>query len=206
MMELFLLSLVFFFGVKHTFDADHVLAVTSLSRGKPFQASMHWAVGHMLTAAVITVLLFVFKDLFLTHWLSGLEAVVAIMLIAVGLVALKDLRGFHAHTHSHGSFTHSHPHLHSSRGHDHRHVFGVGVVHGLASNDELLILLTLSIGLSSIFGLAIGLLVFGTGVLSGMALFSLLISRIQKISWGLKALVGGSGMMSVLYGSFLLIT
>lgn len=200
--------LAFLFGAKHAFDADHVVAVSTFmnrpSAGKALKLSMSWSLGHLVTAAAITILLFTFKDFFLSQYLGSFEALAGIMLIALGFLAFRNIKKLHTHTHLHNGVKHSHPHLHSKKGHKHKHLLGVGIVHGLASNDELLLVM-LSLGLSSVLGLVAGLLVFGLGVIVGMAGFSLMFSTAGKA--GLRAqklLAGGSGVASVLYGIFLL--
>lgn len=197
-------------GVKHSFDADHLVAMstclTQATGRKPiFVKSLHWAAGHMITASLLTVVLF-----FSFEAMQGLfgyfETAVALMLIVVGAVALKDVRKMHSHAHRHGSRVHSHPHFHAGKDHHHQHLFGIGIVHGLANNDELLLFLGVGIGLASLGGLLIGLLVFNVGMLLGVALVSVMLSSLTK--WGKRIqpfLVGGSGILSVAYGIVLLL-
>src|SRR5437870_8246664 len=50
-------------GFKHSYDADHLVAVSNLitrsgSIRKTSLISVSWAAGHMVTAAIITVLLY----------------------------------------------------------------------------------------------------------------------------------------------------
>ncbi|MBI4020676.1 MAG: hypothetical protein HY369_00365 [Candidatus Aenigmarchaeota archaeon] len=200
-MEIALL-VAFLLGLRHSLDADHLLAVsTSAARAQTLRGALasgsSWAAGHMLTAVAVTILLLVFKDAVLSRFLGQMEAVVAIMLIGVGIVTLK---GLHAHPHHHGRLVHSHPHKHAGETHDHRHLLGMGVVQGLASNDELLVLV--SIGLSSVLGLVAGIAVFGAGVLGGMLLFSGLM-RTAAARFR-TPLVAGSAGLSIVYGALVL--
>jgi len=207
----FPIVLAFLLGIKHSFDADHLVAVSSyLTRARRTRSAVrlgvYWALGHMVTAAAITAVLFTFKDIFLSQYLSSFESLVAIMLIAIGVLAVKDIRNLHSHRHSHGGFVHSHPHIHNKNGHHHKHMLGIGIVHGLASNDELLILITLSIGLSSILGLFVGIAVFSVGVIVGMVVFSAIMNTLAG-SRGERfraTLVGGSGLLSIVYGTLML--
>ncbi len=206
-----LIGLALALGVKHSFDADHIVAVsTYLTRAKRVKSALklgiHWAIGHAATAAVITYAIFSFKDIFLVNYLSSFESLVAIMLIALGILAFKDIKKIHSHAHKHGEVEHAHPHMHSKADHQHKHMLGIGIVHGLASNDELLILLTAEIGLTSLFGMFVGVLAFSAGVVAGMAAFSFLVNY-PIVKWGNRirtGLVGGSGILSILYGLVLL--
>ncbi len=202
-------------GIKHSFDADHVVAVSNiLSRSNSIKNSikfgMSWAVGHMLTATLITILLFSFRDGLLPIILERFEILAALMLIGLGVFTLIRARGIHFHMHKHGGKTHTHYHLHAKdniKDHSHRHIFGIGVIHGLASNDELLLLLTASMGLANLGEMIAGVAVFSLGVVIGMVIFSLLFTySILNISRGkmgkiIDGLVGGS---SIAYGTILL--
>ncbi|HIJ98203.1 TPA: hypothetical protein H1009_03890, partial [archaeon] len=111
---------------------------------------------------------------------------------------------------SHGKAKHEHFHVHlrGEKGkHYHKHLFGVGIIHGLASNDELLLLFTLSLGITKLTGVLTGVLVFSAGVVIGMSLFGaamitpLLKLRSEKI---LNYVNFGSGGLSLAYGLYLL--
>lgn len=83
----------FFLGIKHSFDVDHVAAVSNfLIRSPKFskrvKLSISWALGHTLTAGVITVIIFFSKDLFLQNIFSNFEIIVSIMLILIGVLTL----------------------------------------------------------------------------------------------------------------------
>ncbi len=183
--------LAFILGIKHSYDADHLLAVSTFLKKSPTiknstRLSISWAVGHMLTATIITILLFIFRESILNTILSHFEKIVGIMLILLGLWSLKGLFGFHSHKHSHDGITHRHPHLHFIKNiketnseehktdHSHKHMFGIGMIHGLASNDELLILFTASLGVTSLGGIIVGIGIFSIGVVLGMILFSMI--------------------------------
>lgn len=211
------MALALFLGVKHSFDADHLIAVSNLlskarSASHSIKMSASWAAGHMLTATIITALLFVLKDSILPLLLGKMEILVALMLIALGFFGMWQSRLLHSHSHSHGSEEHAHWHMHNlaanhSKDHSHYHMFGIGIVHGLASNDELLVLLTITLGLSSFTELALGLALFTTGVAAGMVFFSLLFTypllrlHSQKLVRGFNF---AAGCVSVAYGSMIL--
>src|SRR5207249_3480321 len=170
-------------GFKHSYDADHLVAVSNLiTRSKSLRKtslmSASWAAGHMVTAAVLTVLLFTVGRSFLGEFLSNLEVLVAIMLLFIGVVGLFwEFNLLHVHEHVHGLATHTHLHswLHghlTSHG-EHKTMFSIGIVHGLASNDELLLLLVVALSVATLGGLLLGVAVFSLGVVAGMILFSL---------------------------------
>lgn len=208
------LALALFLGIKHSFDADHLIAVSSLlqkakSLRHSVQMAISWAIGHMATAVLVTIVLFVFRDSILSFILDKMEMLIAIMLVVLGLASLYQARIFHSHRHVHETKKHVHSHIHLQRNdHTHRHMFGIGIVHGLASNDELLLLLTVSLGLTSLGGMLVGVGVFSLGVVLGMIAFSLFLTYpILKISSEkLNQIVNASiGSISILYGIFLFV-
>ncbi len=177
-----LLALVL--GFKHSCDADHLIAVSNILRKSTSLKSsvrlgVSWALGHMLTATVVTTLLYAFRESLLKSWLANFGKVVGVMLIVLGAVSLKDALFFHSHRHKHGEVAHSHGHLHAKEqgsAHAHKHIFGIGIIHGLASNDELLLLFTASLGVTTLGGIILGTGIFSLGVVLGMVAFSLLFS------------------------------
>ena len=207
-------GLALLLGFKHSYDADHLIAVANFLRKaqtlkSALKTSASWALGHMITAAIITTLLYVFRESVLNAFLSNFDKVVGVMLVGLGLLSLKDLLGFHAHQHSHDGSRHSHPHLHKneSKGHIHKHMLGIGIIHGLASNDELLILFTASLGITTLGNILLGVAVFSIGVVAGMVLFALLFSYplLKSKSDALYKLVTlVTGALSVIYGVVLL--
>lgn len=212
-MYLQLLSLLL--GFKHSYDADHLVAVSNLivksrSPRQTFFMSVSWAMGHMLTASIITILLYQFKEFFLTRFLTYFELAVGAMLVVLGAASILSVKYdlLHAHSHSHDGETHKHPHFHLAQDeHYHTHMFGIGIVHGLASNDELMILFTASLGITSLPGLLIYLMIFTIGVITGMVLFGIAMSySIRKISAGSfnRLITLGVGALSIIYGSLML--
>ncbi|MDO8427633.1 MAG: hypothetical protein Q7S92_00290 [Candidatus Diapherotrites archaeon] len=210
----------FALGFKHSYDADHLLAVSNfLPRAKSLvsavKLSLSWALGHMLTAGTITIVLFFFKETFFSFILSYFELLVSFMLIALGLFSLLALyvnRNSHAHKHDHSSVvSHSHPHLHffdDDSKHAHQHMFWIGIIHGLASNDELLLLLTVTLTLTSLASVLLGTFLFSLGVVLGMIVFSIILTlpllkiHSEKIQTGITAI---AAVLSIGYGVFSLV-
>ena len=174
---LFLLGLAIALGFKHAYDPDHVVAVSNLiarSKGlkKTSLLSLSWALGHMVTAATVAVLLFTFREVFLAEMLAVLEILVVVMLVVIGVLALLwEFNVLHLHEHWHGLFQHRHLHTHAGKHGAHGAMFSIGVVHGVASNDELLLLLVIALGVTSLGGLLVSVTAFTVGVVVGMILF-----------------------------------
>lgn len=222
MIEFGFIGLALALGFKHSFDADHLIAVsTVLRKPRSVQSAIHigiaWAIGHMLTATIFTIALFFFRENILSIILPHFEAIAGIMLVLLGIWSLADAVQIHRHGHRHSTNSHEHWHLHpktnahkieQSGTHEHRHMLGIGVVQGLAGNDELLILLTASLGVASLGGLLLGVGVFSIGVILGMVLFSIAFSffktkmRRQQLQMMLAV---GVGLLSVGYGAISLL-
>ena len=206
-------------GFKHSYDADHLVAVSnfiarSTSLRKTVWMSLSWAAGHMATASVITVILFFGREAFLRDVLEPLEIAVGIMLIVLGVVSLawefEVLPRFgHAHRHRHEKAPeHEHVHVHVWRFRDHGAMFGIGIVHGLASNDELLILFVSALSVTTLAGLILGVAVFSAGVVIGMISFGLALT-VPLGRWSEKrvrhAVTLIAGTLSILYGALILL-
>ncbi len=199
-----LLLIAFLLGMKHSLDADHVVAVSSILTRSPSvkrttSLAIAWSFGHMVTAAIITFLLFTFKNVFLKPLLDNFEYAVALMLIIIAAFTLLwefDIIKFgkhsHGHLHADGTIHHhddelpeeipvvkeyKHRHLHvlSFKG-EHGVMSGIGIIHGLASNDELLLLFTLSLGFTEFLPVLIGVVIFTAGVVVGMVGYSVLLN------------------------------
>jgi high-affinity nickel permease len=214
---LFLLALIL--GFKHAYDADHIIAVStylpkSRSLKETFQMSLSWAIGHMTTAGIVTFLLFIYKDIFLSKLLVYFEPIVGVMLIILGLASVFSSRGvevFHHHINGEAHRGHEHPHIHDEGEvhiHYHKHMFGIGIVHGLASNDELIVLFTASLGVASLTALIAYVAIYTIGVVAGMVAFGYALSytlvkaQKEKITKTAMLLIG---LVSIVYGALLLV-
>jgi len=208
-----LLALVL--GFKHSYDADHLIAVSNILRKvksakSSIKIGLAWAIGHMATATIITLLLYFFRGYILNYALPHFEMIVGLMLMALGILSLKEFFFFHSHKHEHGNIVHSHFHLHKKNQeskHAHKHMFGIGIIHGLASNDELLLLLTASLGITSLAVLILGIGIFSIGVALGMLVFSFaftypLIKLHSEIIYKIFSLITGLGGM--IYGALII--
>jgi uncharacterized membrane protein YciS (DUF1049 family) len=200
-------------GFKHSYDADHLVAVSNLlarsdSIRKTSLMSTSWAVGHMLTASVIAILLYAFREAFLSQVLANLEILVAAMLILLGVLGLMwEFNVLHLHEHGHGPVKHRHLHLHLGNHGSHGAMFSIGVVHGVASNDEILILFVVALGVTSLGGLLMGIAVFSIGVVIGMIIFGLGLTY-PILRWGrrrVRRVVNvAAALLSMLYAVYIL--
>lgn len=191
----------FVLGLQHATDADHLVAVgTIFTRERRFRDGAFvgavWGLGHMLTLTLAGVAI-VGLDLALAPPVtSGLEFAVAAMLVALGVLRLRDAaRGYDAvppehlvadHAHGYLEALHSHPHVHGGRVHQHPHVHPsrrllaalsagrgsrrrallVGAVHGMAGSAAVSLLVLAT--LDSAWSALGYLAVFGLGTIIGM--------------------------------------
>ncbi|HIM82404.1 MAG TPA: hypothetical protein EYM50_01465 [Nitrososphaerales archaeon] len=218
-MEIFSFAiLAFIMGIKHAFDADHVLLVSNfLSRTKrldeSLNISLNWGVGHMLTAGIITLIIFYnVNSRPVVMLLENFEIIIASIMVVMGIISLTiGIPLQHKHEHNHDGIKHEHVHTHRVGGFikkdlkSHHTSFGVGIIHGLASNDELFIVLILGLGIGSVTTLLGALFLFSTGVVLGMMLFSILLLKSSNVltknfKWILNY---GFGISAIIYGLYL---
>jgi len=177
----------FLLGLRHATEADHLAAVSTIVSEKKslFTASIVgglWGLGHTISLFVVGLIV-IFLKLQISETVEArLEACVGIMLVILGINALRKLftsEKIHAHAHDHGEREHLHFHTHqnekSETGH---HRFSprsvvIGMVHGLAGSAALMLLIVPTIPTPLV---AISyILIFGLGSIGGMMVMSLLI-------------------------------
>ncbi|MHA1914880.1 MAG: hypothetical protein ACW986_07750 [Promethearchaeota archaeon] len=240
-----LLAVCFFLGIKHSFDVDHVAAISSfLIRSQKFSTtaklSITWALGHTFTAGIITVIIFFIKDLFIQNILSSFEIIVAIVLIVIGtLTLIWEFRNSKKAKMSLNNqeiineieITNSSPQI--QKGHQvsetemiktesslflwlknsSHAILSIGILQGLASNDELFLIFVITLGINNLFIVVFGIAVFSLGVMAGMIFWGSLmnlpkirtkkeiiikyvniIMAILAITYGVYSLLGGEGI------------
>ena len=119
-MEIFSFAiLAFIMGIKHAFDADHVLLVSNfLSRTKrldeSLNISLNWGVGHMLTAGIITLIIFYnVNSRPVVMLLENFEIIIASIMVVMGIISLTiGIPLQHKHEHNHDGIKHEHVHTH----------------------------------------------------------------------------------------------
>lgn len=179
------------FGLKHAVEADHLAAVSTIvsERRSLWSSSLVgglWGVGHTIALLIAGLAVLLLNLKIGDRAALALEFAVALMLIALGLNALRRLfRGgkLHVHAHHHGARAHVHPHIHdeveaapASSHHRLRVNFRplvIGLIHGFAGSAALM-LLVLSTVTSRMAGLAF-IVVFGIGSIGGMMAMSVLL-------------------------------
>ena len=161
-MELTSLLLASVIGFTHAFEADHLVAVSSIvaRRNNPLLAikdGASWGMGHTSTILVVGTIVLLGRIAFEESDFRYFEAGVGIMLIALGSYRLfRFLRRS-------DSPVHHHTHIQ-----DYKLAYGVGLVHGLAGSGALL-LSVLAMTQSTMAGL-VYLGIFGIGSIVGMML------------------------------------
>ena len=196
-MESFL-TLGFLLGMSHALEADHLAAVGALASGRSGGRRLallgaSWGMGHTTTLVLLSLPVLVFGAALSARLFAGLEVLVGLMLVGLGLHVLWRLHRqrvhFHVHNHGQGPHLHAHSHAgshvpHARDPHDHAHfrlsprAFAVGLVHGAAGSAGLVALAAAASGSAA---LAMGyVLVFGCGSVLGMAVLS------WAASWPLK--------------------
>jgi len=182
------LGLGFILGLKHAFDSDHLVAVSTIitrerSPWRSLWIGLFWGLGHTLTLLLVGLVVLGMKQRIPVPVEMSLECLVGFMLVGLGLVTLLDCwrNRVHVHLHDHDGNAHMHFHTHAEsalHGHAHRLRLGIkplviGMVHGLAGSAALMLIVLASISSPSL-GLAyIG--IFGAGSVLGMGLVSLLV-------------------------------
>jgi len=220
-----ILGLGLVFGLKHATEADHIIAVSTIvsEHRKLLRAALVgalWGLGHTVSLVIVGVIVLALKVAIPENFAGWLEFAVAIMIIVLGLMALRRaLRSrhssFHIHRHDHGLLEHSHLHFHEgevnsdSGSHSHgvlrlglKPVI-VGAVHGLAGSAALTLLVLTQIA-SPLLGFFY-LVTFGIGSILGMLFMSGLIglpfvlsSRgMGRFQYQLQLL---AGVLSIVFG------
>jgi ABC-type nickel/cobalt efflux system permease component RcnA len=117
---LVMLLVAFVLGLKHSTEADHIAAVSTLvtdTRGAHRGALVgaFWGLGHLVTLflAGATLILLHIRMSPRLEW--SLEFLVALVLIGLGIRTLRRaFRGrYHFHEHQHGGRVHAHIHFHA---------------------------------------------------------------------------------------------
>ncbi len=181
--ELFtLLTLALVFGIEHSFEGDHVVAVSTIvSKNKSIRRSSTlgalWGIGHTITLLLVGLVILNFRLVIPQNIALILELFVGIMLVTLGLFFIKRIisRKIHLHQHSHIKKSHFHFHSHkSTNNHKHEHQSLItGMIQGLAGSAALMLLVLTTVNEISLGVLY--LLIFGLGTILGMFLVGLLV-------------------------------
>ncbi|MEQ8831347.1 MAG: urease accessory protein [Alphaproteobacteria bacterium] len=222
---LWTLSLGLMIGMQHALEADHVAAVSCIAaREKSVRRIVRhgavWGVGHTVTLMLVAGGALLLGASLPDRFSLYLEALVGIMLFALGSHVLyrliRERVHFHRHRHADGT-VHLHAHSHGGAparphapGHDHDHPAGlpwrtllIGMTHGLAGSAALLVLT--AAGLQSPWTGALYVLMFGVGSILGMAVLSALMAvplawTAKAMTWTHRGLQGLAGSATAMLG------
>lgn len=211
-----ILFLGFSLGLLHAFDADHIVAVSSLSARKNggkagVRYALKWALGHGGILLLVAIAALYFRWQLPDFIPYSAEKIVGVILIVAGLSLFWTLhrQRIQLRVHRHGDVVHAHlatvdntPATRNTSGnaldnntaaHDHTPVL-VGIVHGLAGSAPALALIPATLYQP---WLAAGyVLIFSLGVLAGMVGFGLLLGRGQRfLQRRSQALFDGSRLL-----------
>jgi high-affinity nickel permease len=208
-----MLTTGFLLGVQHSFDADHVAAVSTIvsknrSIGRSALVGAVWGLGHTATLLVIGLVVIVLKITIPEFVSRAFEFFVGLMLLYLGGALLKSVLfdNIHIHKHTHDGQQHIHLHSHKSGSkHDHLHKpFMIGIVHGLAGSAGIMLLVmatmtsiiegllfTLTFGLGSILGMV------ATGAIIGVPF--LLAKSYERLS---RICMAGIALATIIIGLF----
>jgi nickel/cobalt exporter len=184
-----ILTLAFGLGLLHALDADHIMAVSSLSMSSrnscPWKATrtlgfcFRWALGH---GAVLVSLAFLF--LLLKLELPSIvplfaEKIIGLLLFGIGCWIFYSLwtRRLSLELHAHDDVTHVHLTERGRKHHTHQPIL-IGITHGLAGSAPVLALIPATNQGSAIVGV-LYVMLFCLGVLISMLAFGLFFSKLQ---------------------------
>ena len=210
-----ILALGFALGLQHATEADHLAAISTIvsERKNPLSASIiggFWGIGHTISLFIVGALVIFLKLQISESLEAGLEAIVGVMLVLLGLNVLRRIffgnDKIHIHKHSHGDITHTHLHQHKDEKREESHHFMrfsprsvlIGMIHGLAGSAALMLLIVPTIE-SPTLALAY-ILIFGIGSIGGMMAMSFLIGL--PFHFSEKKLVGLNKIIRFAAGIF----
>ncbi len=220
----------FVLGFKHALDPDHLVAVWNIvgERKGVFSSSIVgalWGVGHTASLLLVGVVVIALQVQIPARIALGMEFAVALMLMVLGVNALRKLRGgaLLIQAHEQSTHLHVHPPIHSKYFHSSllslftfKHLKShirsgkksvvIGMIHGLAGSAALMLIVLATIPSRA---LALSYIaIFGLGSIGGMFLMSTLIGLpfvfTANKSEGMNKLVRGiAGIVSIAFGMFL---
>jgi cytochrome c biogenesis protein CcdA len=166
-----LIILTLYSGFMHAFEADHLLAVSSIvtRRNKTSTAirdGVFWGLGHTSTIFCIGVIFLQIKFNIDPKIFQYFEALVGVMLLSLGIARLLKWKKASLDKHTHF------PSL--KTGFSFPTSYAIGLIHGLAGSGALM-LIVLAKTNTTINGLGF-LLLFGIGSIGGMMLAAALFS------------------------------
>ena len=178
----------FSLGLLHAFDADHIMAVSTLSSRKPslkrtLLFSAQWAIGHGGVLMLCGVLLFGLGVRLPEAFVQFAESSVGVLLIVIGAACFYQCykQKLILVTHYHGDVKHTHwclDDIEHKQKNEHTPTF-VGMLHGLAGSAPALAVIPMA-GQGQFSIAMLYLVLFSIGVLLSMTVFGLGLGTLQK--------------------------
>ncbi|MBM3262242.1 MAG: sulfite exporter TauE/SafE family protein [candidate division Zixibacteria bacterium] len=202
----------FWLGLVHVLiGPDHLAAIAPMAvddRRPAWRLGLRWGLGHSGGVLIIGIAVLSVREIVPVDLISSYsERAVGVVLVAIGIWAIRRAfdRRIHTHTHEHEGHAHEHFHVHAApkphtrRAHAHGHAgLAVGALHGLAGSAHLLGILP-ALALPSTLLTVLCILSFGVGTVAGMLVFSCTLGWIAK-RFAAARLVVYRGMMLVCAG------
>jgi nickel/cobalt exporter len=201
-----LLALLFGFlhGLRHAFEPDHVVAISTViaeQRGARARVAYaaSWGLGHALTLVSFGAIVMLARAEVPERLDAAFETAVCLMLVGLGARALHraavGLRGPRREARP----SSLHP---AGRGHAGAGAVAMGVVHGLAGSGGLTALVVAR--MPSVTSGIVVLVVFGAGAAFGMALLAgalgAPLASVMRTRWGTAGMLCATGCASLLLG------
>ncbi|WP_212003695.1 hypothetical protein [Chitinophaga sp. HK235] len=195
----------FLLGIQHSFEPDHVAAVSVLATGDNQQQRMRqlmwrssqWALGHSLTLVMFGVFILILKSALSLHIAGYVEFLIGPVMIWLGITAYR--RNFAARQHTH---------VHAPTGSVLSRSFWIGMLHGLAGTGGACTL-AFTLAASDAYA-AVGILILQSiGIIVAMTGYSCLFAlSVRRFSGRWKPSVKGInyvvGTFSIVIGVFCL--
>jgi len=190
----------FVLGLRHAFDPDHVIAVSTIVSRHPsgWTASwvgVCWGVGHGATILAIGFLVIALQVTIPDGFARGVEIGVGVLLVLLGIVNLLAARPA-------TSLWPRHAPLRANLARS----SAIGLVHGLAGSAPVALLAMAAMRTPA--AALVYLLVFALGTIAGMVTFSLAlgapIARLGASPGLSRWVTAGTGMLSLIFGAYLI--
>jgi high-affinity nickel-transport protein len=190
----------FVLGLRHAFDPDHVIAVSTIvarhrSAWTASWIGVWWGVGHGATILGIGFLVVALQVAIPDGFARGMEVAVGVMLVLLGILNLLAARPV-------PSLPPRRAPLRASLARS----GAIGLAHGLAGSAPVA-LLALAAMPTPAAAMAY-LLVFGLGTIAGMVAFSLALgapfARLPASAGLSRWVTAGTGMLSLIFGAYLI--
>ena len=209
-------------GLLHALELDHMLAVTTFVSRRPAARTAawfgaRWGLGHSAAVLAAGGVLLVSGVRWPERWDAVAEASVGLVLIGLGVWAIRSARKLHLHSvEEHGGHAHLHLHAGAEPMHEHGHepaipphephahggVTAVGLLHGLAGTSAVVALVPVtladrvSVGLGYLVAFGIGVTVAMTGfaVVAAVAMKTASARSVEAGRW-VTRVVGAAGVL-----------